>query len=108
MQKITAGIAGLVLAAGLAACSRDLEPEEYPDFNSDGQIACFDVNGKLREWDDDDCRDDGLYTKSELRQYRLQQQMKATAKPVPTSGGLKTAKQPVPVKPYKNPPARKQ
>lgn len=107
MQKITAGIAGLVLAAGLAACAPD-NFEEYPEFNSDGQIACFDKNGKFREWGDDDCRDDGLYTKSELRQYRLQQKQKAT--PLKTSGGMKTAgpvKPGTPVKPYNNPPIRK-
>lgn len=105
MQKITAGIAGLALAAGLAACSREMTFEEYPDFNADGHIACFDVKGRFVEWDDDDCRDDGLYTKSELRQYRIQQQMKATAKPTPmkTSGGMKTAG---PVKPPAKPPVR--
>lgn len=109
MHKTTAAIAGIALAAGLAACSAERGFEEYPDFNSDGQIACFDKNGRFREWDDDDCRDDGLYTKAELRRYRLEQSRKSVA-PLRTSGGMRTAgpvKPATPGKVYNNPPARK-
>ena len=47
--------------------ARRLRPEtrrqrrEMPEFDDEGHVACYDVNGKFKKYDDD-CEDDGLYT----------------------------------------------
>lgn len=108
MNKITAGIAGLALAAGLiAGCGQIEDDGNLPEFDADGNVACYTAQGKFKFYDDD-CHDEKprLYTKRELEQLRAASRR---ATPVKTSGGMQTAG---PAKKtagttYKNPPARK-
>lgn len=62
--------------------------EEWPEHDERGYTACYYADGKFAKYDDD-CEDDGLYTKRNL------------PKPLKTSGGLKTSGPIKPVSPTK-------
>lgn len=64
MRK-TMAVAMLGVTLALSGCGGGNAPAEDPEFDSEGHVACYTAEGKFKKYDDD-CEDDGLYTKRNL------------------------------------------